>query len=109
MHSAEWLKVSPGMFARNATEISLKNVSYWLRLALSFGLAAATGLGCQQASPSLEEIDALANEQLASRDDSLRAGGGRRFKNYDLAAHQTLSRVISVSYTHLTLPTICSV
>ena len=92
------------MFARNATENSLKNVSNWLRLALYFGLIVATGLGCQPSSPSLEEIDALANEQLASRDDSLRAGGGRRFKNYDLAAHQTLSRVIYYIKEHYVDP-----
>ena len=64
----------------NATENSLKNASFWLRLALSNLLVIAVGIGCQPTSPSLEEIDALANEQLASRDDSLRAGGGRRFR-----------------------------
>ena len=82
----------------------MKNASFWLRLALSNLLVIAVGIGCQPTSPSLEEIDALANEQLASRDDSLRAGGGRRFKNYDLAAHQTLSRVIYYIKEHYVDP-----
>ena len=82
----------------------MKNASFWLRLALSHLLVIAVGIGCQPSSPSLEEIDALANEQLASRDDSLRAGGGRRFKNYDLAAHQTLSRVIYYIKEHYVDP-----
>ena len=82
----------------------MKNASFWLRLALSNSLVIAVGIGCQPSSPSLEEIDALANEQLASRDDSLRAGGGRRFKNYDLAAHQTLSRVIYYIKEHYVDP-----
>ena len=82
----------------------MKNASFWLRLALSHLLVIVVGIGCQPSSPSLEEIDALANEQLASRDDSLRAGGGRRFKNYDLAAHQTLSRVIYYIKEHYVDP-----
>ena len=82
----------------------MKNVSHWLGLALCFGLTTATGVACQPSSPSLEEIDALANEQLASRDDSMRAGGARRFKNYDLAAHQTLSRVIYYIKEHYVDP-----
>ncbi|MEC8052722.1 MAG: MXAN_5808 family serine peptidase [Myxococcota bacterium] len=82
----------------------MKNASFWLRFALSHLLVIAVGIGCQPSSPSLEEIDALANEQLASRDDSLRAGGGRRFKNYDLAAHQTLSRVIYYIKEHYVDP-----
>lgn len=92
------------MIARNATESSLKNASFWLRLVVYSSLVAAIGFGCQPSSPSLEEIDALANEQLASRDDSMRAAGGRRFKNYDLAAHQTLSRVIYYIKEHYVDP-----
>ncbi len=85
-------------------ETSLNYLFVWTRPVLVLGLALALGTGCQPSSPTLEDIDALANEQLASRNDPYRASSSRRFKNYDLAAHQTLSRVIYYIKEHYVDP-----